>query len=297
MAKKHKAGLQRNSWISWIIFTFLFLDTCTILFLYLWSFFTSVKTTWGFLENQLWPEWPWKWTFANFKTSFTLFESYVLTDTGLYKIGLINMLFNTITFCVLTGVTGLTSKFCMAYVLGKFKGKHVTFINNMFLLLMMIPFISGTASALNLYKAIGTYNTWWHVIICSIPFFDYYFLILRSFIQGVGSETLEAAKIDGAGNFRIMWQIVFPQVANVIAIMALNGVIGHWNDYMITVIWLPSYPTLAYGVYSFSTSTATGASLPPVQMAGAMILALPIVVLFIAFREKILGGITFSLSK
>ena len=297
MAKKNNTSLQRNSWISWIIFSFLLVDTCAILFLYLWSFFTSVKSTWTFLENPLWPELPWNWTFENFKASVTLFESYVLTDAGLYKVGLFNMLMNTLTFCILTGVVGLATKFSMAYVLGRFKGKHVTFINNMFLFLMMIPFIGGTASALNLYKSVGLYDSWWYVIITCIPFFDYNFLILRAFVQGIGSETIEAAKIDGAGNFRVMWQIVFPQVANVIAIMALNGLIGHWNDYMTSVIWLPSYPTLAYGVYAFSTSTATGAGLPPVQMAGAMILALPVVCLFVAFKEKILGGITFSLSK
>lgn len=297
MAKKHKSGLQRNSSISWLIFTFLLIDTCAILFLYLWSFFTALKTPYGFLENQLWPELPWKWTFENFEKSLKLFETYVLTDTGLYKLGLINMLFNTVILCAIWIVVSMTSKFSMAYILGRFKGKHVTFINNMFLFLMMIPFISGTASMMNLYKKIGVYDTWFFIVIMAIPFFDYNFLILRSFIQGVGSETIEAAKIDGAGNFRVMWQIVFPQVANVIAIMSLMLLISNWNDYMTTVIWLPSYPTLAYGVYSFSTSTATGAGLPPVQMAGSMILALPVVLVFIIFKEKILGGITFSLAK
>ena len=297
MAKKNKTALQRNSWMSWIIFGFLLVDTCAILFLYLWSFFTSVKTSFGFLENQLFPEWPWNWTFENFKTSVKLFESYVLTDTGVYKVGLINMFINTAMLCVIQIGVGMISKFSMAYVLGRFKGKHVTFINNMFLVLMMIPFISGTASSLNLYKKIGVYDTWLFIIIMAIPFFDYNFLILRSFIQGVGSETIEAAKIDGAGNFRVMWQIVFPQVANVIMIMSLTLLIAGWNDYMTVVIWMPSYPTLAYGVYSFSTSTATGAGLPPVQMAGSMVLALPVIILFIIFREKILGGITFSLSK
>ncbi|MBE5740730.1 MAG: carbohydrate ABC transporter permease [Clostridiales bacterium] len=297
MAKKHKSVLQRNSWISWVIFSFLLVDTCAILFLYLWAFFTSLKTPFGFLQNQIWPEAPWKWTFENFKTSFTLFESYVLTDTGLYKIGLFTMLINTVTLCVLQIGVSMTSKFSMAYVLGRFKGRHVTFINNMFLFLMMIPFISSTASSLNLYKSIGVYDTWFFIIIMAIPFFDYNFLILQSFIRGIGAETIEAAKIDGAGNFRVMWQIVFPQVANVIAIMSLMTLIGSWNDYMTTVIWMPSYPTLAYGVYAFSTSTATGASLPPVQMAGAMILALPVVIVFIIFKEKILGGISFSLTK
>ena len=297
MAKKHKSALQRNSWMSWVIFAFLFIDTCAILFLYLWSFFTSLKTTSGFLQNQLWPELPWKWTFENFEKSLALFESYVLTDDGLYKLGLFSMFLNTVTMCTINIVVSMISKFSMAYVLGRFKGKHVTFINNMFLLLMLIPFIGSTASALNLYKKIGVYDTWFYTFIISIPFFDYNFLILRSFISGIGSETIEAAKIDGAGNFRVMWQVVFPQVANVIAIMSLTQLISGWNDYMTTVVWMPSHPTLAYGVYAFSVSTATGASLPPVQMAGSMILALPVVLLFIIFKEKILGGITFSLTK
>ena len=297
MEKKHKSALQRSSRMSWVIFGFLLVDTCAILFLYLWSFFTSFKTPFGFLQNQLWPELPWEWTFENYKTSVKLFESYVLKDDGLYLMGLSDMLLNTCLLAAISIIVGMISKFSMAYVLGRFKGRHVTFINNMFLLLMMIPFIGGTASALNLYKKIGVYDTWWYIIIISVPFFDYNFLILRSFIQGIGAETIEAAKIDGAGNFRVMWQIVFPQVANIIMIMSLNMLIGCWNDYMTVVVWMPSHPTLAYGVYSFSTSTTTGASLPPVQMAGSMVLALPVVLIFIIFREKILGGITFSLTK
>ena len=297
MAKKQKSVLQRNSWISWVIFGFLLVDTCAILSLYLWAFFTSLKTPFGFLQNQFWPEMPWNWTFENFKTSLTLFESYVLTETGLYKMGLINMFVNTATLCIIQIGVGMISKFSMAYVLGRYKGRHVTFINNMFLVLMMIPFISGTASALNLYKKIGVYDTWMFIILMAIPFFDYNFLILKSFVEGIGSETIEAAKIDGAGNFTVMWVIVFPQVANVVAIMSLMLLIGGWNDYMTAVIWMPSYPTLAYGVYSFSTSTATGAGLPPVQMAGSMILALPVIIVFVIFRDKILGGIKFSLTK
>ncbi len=297
MAGKNKSSLQRNSWISWVIFAFLLIDTCAILFLYLWSFFTSLKTTTGFLKNPLWPELPWKWTFENFKKSLTLFESYVLTDSGLYKLGLIDMLVNTLTLCTINIFVSMTSKYSMAYILGRFKGKHVTFIMNMFLILMMIPFIGTTASALSFHKKLGTYNTWWLPVLSAIPFFDMNFLILRSFIQGVGLETTEAAKIDGAGNFRVMWEIVFPQVFNVVLIMSLNILIASWNDYMTTVVWLPSRPTLAYGVYAFSVSTATGASLPPIQMAGSMILALPVILIFILFKEKILGGITFALTK
>lgn len=297
MAKKNKSSLSRSSTVSWFIFAFLLIDVILLLFLYVWSFYTSFKTVPQFYRDRIWPTAPWTWSLENYVKAFDLFNILLLTETGLYRVGLIHMFINTLTYCAISVGVGITTKWAMAYVLGRFKGWHVTFIMNMFIFLMMIPIIGQTAAALKFYKAVGLYDTWWLMIWSAIPFFDYNFLILQSFIKGVGMETIESAKIDGANNWRIMWQIVFPQTFNAYLIMGLNAFIASWNNYMTSVITMPSYPSLAYGVYNFSTSTSTGTSLPPVQMAGSMLLALPVIIVFIIFKEKILGGITFAISK
>jgi ABC-type glycerol-3-phosphate transport system permease component len=80
-------------------------------------------------------------------------------------------------------------------------------------------------------------------------------------------------------------------------ILFVTAFITNWNDYMTMVIWLPSYPSLAYGMYKFSTNSSTGASWPPIQISGCMILMIPILAIFIALKDKIIGNITIGTLK
>ena len=163
--------------------------------------------------------------------------------------------------------------------------------------LMMIPVMGTLPAALAFRKTLGLYDNWIGVFAWSVSWGGYNFLILHTFVRNVAMDTIEAARIDGANNLVVMFGIVFPQTINAFLILFTTAFISAWNDYMTMVIWLPSYPNLAYGVYTFSTSNAVGASLPPIQCAGSMLLAIPVFVAFIFLKDKILGGINLSIAK
>ena len=70
--------------------------------------------------------------------------------------------------------------------------------------------------------------------------------------------------------------------------------IEFWNDYQTPVLFMPTHPTLAYGVFTMSHSTDQKLSNDPARLASCMILAIPLLILFIAFRNKILGNVSMG---
>ena len=113
------------------------------------------------------------------------------------------------------------------------------------------------------------------------------FLIFRSAFKAMPREYKEVASIDGAGHFTIMMIYVRLLMPLFIAYLML-GFVGNWNDYMTNVIWLPSYPNLAYGIYVFqNNATIYGFTVPEI-LAGFIIVAIPAVILW-TVAQKFVG--------
>ena len=76
-------------------------------------------------------------------------------------------------------------------------------------------------------------------------------------------------------------------------VMLINF-IAFWNDYQTPLIYLPSYPTIALGMYHMASTTENGMSYVPMRMTGAMLLFLPIFCLFVIFQKRLLGSLTMG---
>ena len=130
---------KRSPWIYWIVFAFLAIDAAMLIGLYSWGFFTSVKTTSGFLKNMLFPTLPWEWDLTNYKTAFTLFKKAIIYNGMVYYIGIEGMFYNTITYCLISTTTSTFCQWMMAYLIGRFKCRTTDFIYKVMIVLMMIP--------------------------------------------------------------------------------------------------------------------------------------------------------------
>ena len=75
--------------------------------------------------------------------------------------------------------------------------------------------------------------------------------------------------------------------------MLLQG-IYFWNDFQTPLLYLPTYPTLAYWLYRFTENTKVELSFVPVKAAGAMLLVVPIFILFAAFNKKMMGNLSLG---
>ena len=119
------------------------------------------------------------------------------------------------------------------------------------------------------------------------------FLILYAAFQGVSDSYMDAARIDGAGQYSVFFKIMLPQVFPAMFAIMLMGFIGTWNDYMGPLLYLEDFPTLATGLMVFEQEMVYDVNMP-VFFAGSMLLIVPTLALFAAFSDKILTSVSMG---
>ncbi len=168
-----------------------------------------------------------------------------------------------------------------------FVGKKLLFI--LTLLTLMIPFEVTVVPLFNLMVKIGWLDTYWSVIVPgALNAFGVF--LMRQVMIAVPDELLDAARIDGATEFRILFQIVLPLTRGGLAVLALLSFLNAWNDYLWPLIALrsPDMFTLPIGL-------ATLSGLYRIEwgmiMAGAVLTTLPVLVVFYFTRHHLISGL------
>ena len=162
-------------------------------------------------------------------------------------------------------------------------------------LMMCMPIVGSLPTELTFLKNAGLYDTIWGNYIQSMTGSGMYFFVFFAFFKSMPETYREAASIDGAGHFKIMARIYFPLAIKMLSTVFLIQFVARWNDYQTPLLYLPTHPTLAYAVYWIGNLTNVAAlRTVPVRIASSMLLAVPILVLFIAFKNKLMGDISLG---
>lgn len=289
-----RSKLNKPTIFAKIIFVFLALYVFSWLFVYVWGVLTSLKSVSDFRSNMLGlPKgFPWQWQWNNYLVAYRSLNVTITKQGVRYVVSLPQMILNSVLYSLVGGFAVCMWQWATSYVISRFRDLRICrFLFQANIILMLIPTYGTLPAALQVYKSLNLHDTWLYVFINTVTWGGGNLLIWYGFFSGIGKEYSEAASIDGAGNFTTMFRIIFPASAQMFFVYFLIAVIARWNDYMTMVIWLPSKPTLAYGIYMFSTSTENAISWPPLQITACMILALPIIALFLIFQDKIMSGI------
>jgi ABC-type glycerol-3-phosphate transport system permease component len=120
--------------------------------------------------------------------------------------------------------------------------------------------------------------------------------LMRQYILSVPSELLESARIDGASEFRIYWQIVIPLIGPILVTLALLTFLGSWNSYIWPLMVLRGNEviTLPVGLAGMAPSV-TGSEIPyGAIMAAATLVSVPIIILFVSFQRYFVAGLTLG---
>ena len=144
-------------------------------------------------------------------------------------------------------------------------------------------------------------NTWWPLILPSwIGGGAFNVFLMRQFLMQLPRELDEAAKIDGAGPFRILWSVLLPLTKPAIATVAIFSFLAHWRDFIHPLIYLSSrekFP-LSLGLRWFQTTAVDGGEpREHLLMAAALLMALPCIVLFFCMQRYFVRGIVMSGTK
>lgn len=284
-----------------VLLAVLIVYSATLLLMYFWGFLTSLKSISDFRTNlyglpkKSLKLWTWEW--QNYLIAFDKLTVKITTNNKITEVSLMGMIKNSVFYSASAPFITVFTTWIVAYALARNGSKFSKFLYNLNIVVMMIPIYGSLPSSLQIWQGLGLYDTWWFIIISSISFTGSNLIIFYSFFKGVGKDYSEAAKIDGAGEYRILFSIIFPLTSQMFFILFLLSFITHWNDFMTMVIWMPSYPTLAYGIYKFGTSSDNLISWPPLQITGSMLLMIPVLVLFLCFQDALIGNIRMGALK
>lgn len=201
---------------------------------------------------------------------------------------------NTLTLCVLTVIGTVCSSALTAYGFSRIKwaGRDKIFL--IVLATMMIPFPVIMVPLYSLYKSlgwIGTLQPLWVGSFCAGAFNVF---LLRQFFLGIPWEISESARLDGASEFRIFWQITLPLAKPALVVVGLFQFMGTWNDFLGPLIYLNDQKdfTLALGLQFFQSQS--GGTQWHYLMAASLLVVLPIVVLFFCSQRSFIEGISMT---
>lgn len=215
------------------------------------------------------------------------FENYIKAFKTL-KVGRVTypfLLFNSLWYSIIGQFLSLATATCSTYVISRYDFKGRNFFYNLVIIVMILPIIGSGPATYRLYYKLGFVESPLILISCIGGLCD---LILFAYFKGIPKDYAEAAEVDGAGHFKIFYQIMLPQVIGGLTVLFLSGVIGRWNDYSGPLLYLyRSYPTLATGMYIYEQEIIyTGNQ--PIFFAGALIAAIPPVILFVSLQNTLM---------
>ncbi len=140
-----------------------------------------------------------------------------------------------VAVCSIVGQLSFASLAAYAFAKINFKGKNLVFA--LFLASMMVPSQVTIIPRFMLFRTIGLYNTLWAIILPNLFGVTAMFM-LRQFYMGLPNDLVEAAKIDGAGHFRIFVQIMLPLTKAAVVSMVILSFISSWNEYLSPLVFL-----------------------------------------------------------
>ena len=268
----------RNAVFKGIVYFFLVIWALIVLFPFYWMILTSIKS-YGAYNSEYIPQFiTLKPTLQNYAEAFT-------------AVPLAKYFVNTLIFTVATTALMLVVIVPAAFAFARlnFRGKNLVF--TLFLALMMIPtelvVITNYITITNLELR----NTFWGLILPSVTSVFYIYLLKENFEQ-IPDELYYAAKVDGTSDLKYLLKVTLPICGPTVVTVTILKVIECWNSY----VWPrlvtddPNYFLVSNGIQEIREN-GFGRENIPAMMAAVVVISVPLIILFLVFRKKIMAGV------
>lgn len=233
---------------------------------------STVQMNYGIFRITL----PFEW--INYTSSFSQLWRYIL---------------NTVAVTLLSGVPMLVFASLTAYVLARYKFPGHNFFFMALLGLMMIPGILTLIPGFMWIVELGLINTWWALIMPYIAGGQAFnMFILKAFFEGLPEEMFESARLDGAGHIDLWVSFILPLSAPILITLGIMHTLSVWNDFVwpFLVVVQNDLRTISQAIVFLNT---TGQYPTPGRaMAGNVIAAIPLLIMFVFGMKSYISGIT-----
>jgi multiple sugar transport system permease protein len=200
---------------------------------------------------------------------------------------------NTLFITLLTVAGSVLSNLVIAYGFSciDWPGRDTIFY--IVLATIFMPFSLVVIPQFDMFARLHWINTYLPLVVPAFFGSAFYTFLMRQFLLQLPKDLLEAARIDGASEWRILWQIVSPIAQPAIGAVAILSAVGAWNDFLGPLIYLQndSVHTLAIGLQAFRSTHDVQFNL---LMAASVMVVIPVVILFFAFQRFFIKGVTLG---
>ena len=256
----------------------------SFLFVLVWMFCNSIRPQKSYFNNVL--------AFWNLKGA--TFDNYVKIFTTKYssaKITMFGMLKNSLVLiAVCTGLQAIVPVIT-GYVVARYKTRLGAVAVQLVIISMVVPAIGSTASTYAFMSAIKLKDKWLGIFLMNAGGLGFGMLLYKNYFSSISWEYAESAFLDGAGNLRVFFSIMYPQALPLIVSMAILNVIGLWNDYMTPYLFLNSKPTVALGVYSIQTRAEQSGAMPQ-AFAAMTFMTVFVLAIYAGFSKTIMSSMS-----
>ncbi len=272
--KEHKGYVGRA-----FVYAGLTLWALIVLFPFYWMLLTSVKSYASYNAEHVPSFFTLSPTLQNYKDAFT-------------AVPLAGYLVNTLIFTLATTALMLLVITLAAYAFARlqFRGKNLAF--TLLLSLMMIPNELVVITNFATVTSLDLRNTFLGLILPSVTSVFYLYLLKENFEQ-VPEELYRAAKVDGTSDFKYLWKVMLPICKPTLVTVTILKMIECWNSY----VWPrlitddPSYYLVSNGIQEIREN-GFGRENIPAMMAAVVVISVPLILLFLLFRKKIMAGVS-----
>ena len=277
--KIERAVRLRSTLSNAVLYILLTLWALMVLFPFYWMILTSLKSYSAYNSEYI----PQLYTLA--PTLQNYFDAFTAVPLSRYLLN--TLIFTVVTTGVMLLVTVLAA---FGFARLSFRGRDLVF--TLFLALMMIP---SELVVITNYVTItnwGLRNSFAGLILPSVTSVFYIYLLRENFAQ-VPDELYYAAKVDGTSDFKYLWKVMLPICRPTIVTITILKVIECWNSY----VWPrlitdnEAYYLVSNGIQSIREN-GFGRENIPAMMAAVVVISVPLIVLFLIFRNKIMEGVS-----
>ena len=277
--KIEKKARIRKKTRNTVVYTLLGFWAVMVLFPFYWMVLTSFKSYAAYNSEFIPKLYTLSPTLQNYRDAFT-------------AVPLADYFVNTIIFTLSTTALMLVVTILAAFAFARleFRGKDLLF--TAFLALMMIPNELVIITNFVTITDLDLRNTFTGLVLPSVTSVFYIYLLRENFAQ-VPSELYYAAKVDATSDFKFLWKVMLPICRPTLITITILKVIECWNSY----VWPrlisddPNYYLVSNGI-QFIRENGFGRENIPAMMAAVVVISVPLIVLFLVFRKKIMEGVS-----
>lgn len=290
--KKNNRISRRMDAFQIILYIIVAVYCLSMVYVLLFGLINSLKdaTDFEWLNPFGFPHKEFGWKFDNYSKVFKEFKVSSMSMGG-EEVGFMGMFVNSLLYAVFMSLFSMATQIMVAYAIAKYDFRLKPLLYGVAVIVMLLPIIGSLASEVQMADTFNFRNNLLGICLMKCKYAGLYFLVFYATFRSVSWTYAEAAQIDGAGHLKIFIEIMLPLIKSTVFAVFILLFIEFWNDYYTPMIFLPQSPTMSYGLFVFQTDNRAS---QPIQLAACLLTCLPILVLFVVFKNKIMGNVTMG---